>query len=75
MIIILITNIDGDLIMDNSSIASAGTFNPYPFAVLNENRTIDSNALFKNGDVVFIQHRGERYSLRRTRNGKLILTK
>ncbi|WP_394809702.1 hemin uptake protein HemP [Nitrosomonas sp.] len=36
---------------------------------------IDSDALFKNGDVVFILHKGEQYSLRRTRNGKLILNK
>ncbi|MBS0298658.1 MAG: hemin uptake protein HemP [Gammaproteobacteria bacterium] len=39
------------------------------------NMRIDSNALFKNGDVVLILHRGEQYSLRRTRNGKLILNK
>lgn len=37
--------------------------------------SIDSNALFKNTDVVFIMHKGEQYSLRRTRNGKLILNK
>jgi len=61
--------------MDNSSIVSAGAFNPYPFAVPSKNKTIDSNALFTNGDVVFIQHQGEQYRLRRTRNGKLILTK
>lgn len=36
---------------------------------------IDSDALFKNGDIVFILHKGEQYSLRRTRNGKLILNK
>lgn len=36
---------------------------------------IDSDTLFKNGDVVFILHKGEQYSLRRTRNGKLILNK
>lgn len=36
---------------------------------------IDSDQLFKNGDVVFILHKGEQYSLRRTRNGKLILNK
>ncbi|MBS0483708.1 MAG: hemin uptake protein HemP [Proteobacteria bacterium] len=36
---------------------------------------IDSDSLFKNGDVVLILHRGEQYSLRRTRNGKLILNK
>ncbi len=37
--------------------------------------SIDSDALFKNSDVVFIVHKGEQYSLRRTRNGKLILNK
>mgnify|MGYP000876438432 CR=1 FL=1 len=36
---------------------------------------IDSDALFRNGDVVFILHNGEQYTLRRTRNGKLILNK
>ena len=36
---------------------------------------IDSDALFRNGDIVFILHKGEQYSLRRTRNGKLILNK
>ncbi|UJP04987.1 MAG: hemin uptake protein HemP [Nitrosomonas sp.] len=36
---------------------------------------IDSDNLFKNGDIVFIMHKGEQYSLRRTRNGKLILNK
>ncbi|TXI20051.1 MAG: hemin uptake protein HemP [Nitrosomonas sp.] len=38
-------------------------------------RPIDSNSLFKNTDVIFIMHNGEQYSLRRTRNGKLILNK
>jgi hemin uptake protein HemP len=36
---------------------------------------IDSDILFKGGDVIFILHNGEQYSLRRTRNGKLILNK
>ena len=36
---------------------------------------IDSDQLFRNGDIVFILHKGEQYSLRRTRNGKLILNK
>ncbi|MCE7913728.1 MAG: hemin uptake protein HemP [Nitrosomonas sp. PRO4] len=36
---------------------------------------IDSNSLFKNTDVILILHNGEHYSLRRTRNGKLILNK
>lgn len=37
--------------------------------------SIDSATLFKNGDVIHILHKGEQYSLRRTRNGKLILNK
>jgi hemin uptake protein HemP len=45
------------------------------FVMLNRNRRIYSDSLFSHGDEVFIQHRGEQYRLRRTRNGKLILTK
>ena len=45
------------------------------FAVLNRIRSIESDTLFSDGDQVFIQHRGEQYLLRRTRHGKLILTK
>ncbi len=36
---------------------------------------VDSNALFTQGDVVIICHQGQQYSLRRTKNDKLILTK
>lgn len=43
--------------------------------LLDINTLIDSDQLFRNGDVVFILHKGEQYSLRRTRNGKLILNK
>jgi hemin uptake protein HemP len=43
--------------------------------MLDRNRRIYSDALFSHGDEVFIQHQGEQYRLRRTRNGKLILTK
>ncbi|MER0169183.1 MAG: hemin uptake protein HemP [Nitrosomonas sp.] len=43
--------------------------------LLNLNTLINSDVLFKNGDVVLILHKGEQYSLRRTRNGKLILNK
>lgn len=39
------------------------------------NKLIDSDALFRHGDVVIILHKGEQYALRRTRNGKLILNK
>lgn len=45
------------------------------FVMLGSNRRIYSDSLFTHGDEVFIQHQGEQYRLRRTRNGKLILTK
>ncbi|TCS70896.1 hemin uptake protein hemP [Sulfuritortus calidifontis] len=38
-------------------------------------RTIDAGSLFGTARVVLIEYRGERYQLRQTRNGKLILTK
>jgi hemin uptake protein HemP len=38
-------------------------------------RAIQARELFGQSAVVFIEHRGERYQLRQTRNGKLILTK
>lgn len=37
--------------------------------------TIDAQRLFGQSCVVLIEYRGERYQLRQTRNGKLILTK
>jgi hemin uptake protein HemP len=36
---------------------------------------VASDILFGNTDVVLIEHGGETYQLRRTRAGKLILTK
>jgi hemin uptake protein HemP len=36
---------------------------------------IHAQQLFGPSRVVFIEYRGERYQLRQTRNGKLILTK
>lgn len=47
----------------------------YKPVIPNQDATIHSDLLFANGDVLFIQHQGEQYLLRRTRNGKLILTK
>lgn len=38
-------------------------------------RLIHAQQLFGQSRVVFIEYRGERYQLRQTRNGKLILTK
>ncbi len=34
-----------------------------------------SQRLFQGSNVIWIEHEGEHYSLRRTRQGKLILTK
>lgn len=45
------------------------------FDLSDQSKSIYSDALFLHGDEVFIQHRGEQYRLRRTRSGKLILTK
>ncbi len=45
------------------------------FVISDRSEPIYSDTLFSHGDEVFIQHRGEQYRLRRTRNGKLILTK
>lgn len=45
------------------------------FDLSDQSKPIYSDALFSHGDEVFIQHRGEQYRLRRTRSGKLILTK
>lgn len=36
---------------------------------------VDAEALFKGNPVLVIEFQGERYQLRKTRNGKLILTK
>jgi len=38
-------------------------------------RPLDSSVLLGNRDEVEISHQGETYRLRRTRQGKLILTK
>lgn len=40
-----------------------------------EPRLIRAQDWFGQSTVVFIEHRGECYQLRQTRNGKLILTK
>lgn len=45
------------------------------FIMSDRGKPIYSDTLFSHGDEVFIQHHGAQYRLRRTRNGKLILTK
>lgn len=37
--------------------------------------TVEATELFRGSDILHIDFRGERYQLRQTRNGKLILTK
>jgi hemin uptake protein HemP len=43
--------------------------------VMDRSRRIYSDTLFSQGNEIVIQHQGEHYRLRRTRNDKLILTK
>lgn len=61
--------------MNNQSLPQPHTRKPHQTVSPDINTLIDSNNLFMNGDIVYILHRGEQYSLRRTRNGKLILNK
>ncbi|MBY0473766.1 MAG: hemin uptake protein HemP [Nitrosomonas sp.] len=61
--------------MNAQPLTQSMTKNSHQSELTSFNARIDSNSLFKNGDVVFILHKGEQYTLRRTRNGKLILNK
>lgn len=64
--------------MDKSTVSvttPSAASSPYPQAVPGADGLICSDALFASGNEVLIQHHGEQYRLRRTRNGKLILTK
>jgi hemin uptake protein HemP len=61
--------------MDKSLTVPDTNVDKQNFGVLDRNRRIFSDTLVSQGDEVFIQHQGEQYRLRRTRNGKLILTK
>lgn len=61
--------------MDNFSAGVQKEAEKRNFIVLDRSQPIRSDALFLNGNEVLIQHQGAHYRLRRTRNGKLILTK
>ena len=61
--------------MDKSIAVPEVDLNKRNFAILDQNKRLYTEALFVHGDEVLIQHQGEQYRLRRTRNGKLILTK
>ncbi len=58
-------------------IEASSVADPGPFAPDGPRRTsvIDSAELMAHAKLIHIQHRGELYSLRETRLGKLILTK
>jgi hemin uptake protein HemP len=43
--------------------------------LMDRDSRIHSDVLFSQGNEIIIQHQGEHYRLRRTRNDKLILTK
>lgn len=55
--------------MDTTSTPSKPTPVPAPGGVVN------AQALMRGGNVLLIEHGGERYQLRLTKSGKLILTK
>ena len=48
---------------------------PSRYLVLDREQAIQSERLFLSENEIRINHQGEEYRLRRTRNGKLILTK
>jgi hemin uptake protein HemP len=62
-------------IREMPSIVSETNADKRKSATLDSSKTIHSDTLFSDGDVVFIQHEGAQYRLRRTRDGKLILSK
>ena len=62
-------------IMETSGMVSETSIDNRKFTMLDPRKSIHSDTLFSDGDEVFIQHQGAQYRLRRTRNGKLILTK
>ncbi|MEK6708452.1 MAG: hemin uptake protein HemP [Pseudomonadota bacterium] len=64
-----------DLILDKPDVVPETAIDQHKFGMPDRNGSIYSDALFSQGDEVFIQHQGAQYRLRRTRNGKLILTK
>ncbi len=61
--------------MDTLSFSLQKTRNLHQSEIPDLKTPIDSDALFKNSNVVLILHKGEQYFLRLTRNGKLILNK
>ena len=61
--------------MEKSRSSSEVNLGQRQAVVMDRNRRIYSDVLFSQGNEIVIQHQGEHYRLRRTRNDKLILTK
>ncbi|MBK6742844.1 MAG: hemin uptake protein HemP [Hydrogenophilales bacterium] len=61
--------------MTNRDICSGSTPETPRKPAIDERGVINAKSLFVGGDVVLIEYRGEHYQLRRTKAGKLVLTK
>ena len=61
--------------MDKLNTPTTPAAESHNFIVLDRTQPIRSDVLFMRSDEIMIAHAGEHYRLRRTRNGKLILTK
>lgn len=59
----------------NSADAYSRSTAPAPRAAPSTQRQFDSRTLFGGAQEIRIEHYGQEYRLRQTRNGKLILTK
>ena len=64
-----------DATIDKTSIVLEPVTDKRKFTMLDWSKPIHSDTLFSDGDEVFIQHQGAWYRLRRTPDGKLILSK
>jgi hemin uptake protein HemP len=66
------------MIITNKAVTQQGSFLLDSVVLVSgaaSTRQVNSEALLGNRDTLEIQHQGERYILRQTRAGKLILTK
>lgn len=61
--------------MNQSDMNLQTTNESHSLALRDPAKPISSESLFVASNEVLIQHQGKQYRLRRTRNGKLILTK
>jgi len=61
------------MLLDQSSIKAEGNQGGDPMPVASSERVMSAQLLGKRGELI-IEHEGREYRLRRTQNGKLILT-